>query len=153
MIPFIMQLVLQTSSQALSGINLILLLFSRSVVSNSLRLHGLQHTSLPCPSLSPGICSDSCLLSWWCHPTISSSVSPFSYFPQSFPASGSFLMSCLSWPKLWSFSFSISPFNEYSGLISFRVDWFDLLAVQGMLKHLLSTTVWKHQFFGAKPSL
>ena len=67
-----------------------------SVVSDSLWPHGLQHTMLPCPSPFPGVCSDSCPLSWWCHPTISSSVVPFSFCPQSFPASGSFLMSQLS---------------------------------------------------------
>ena len=60
---------------------------------------------------------------------------------------------CLRWPKYWSFSFSISLFNEYSGLISFRTDWLDLLAVQGTLKSLLQHTVWEHQFFGAQPSL
>ena len=68
---------------------------------------------------------------WWCHPTISSSVIPFSSCPQSFPASWSFFnksVLCIRWPKYWSFSFSISPSNEYSGLISFRFDWFDLLA-------------------------
>ena len=71
--------------------------------------------------------------------TISSSVAPFSSCLQSFPASGSFPMSALhiSWPKYWSFSFSISSSNEYSGLISFRTDWFDFLAVQGTLKSLL----------------
>ena len=67
------------------------LLFSDSVVSESLRPHGLQHTRLPCPSLSPRACSNSCPLRRWCHPTISSSVVPFSSCPQSFPASGSFL--------------------------------------------------------------
>ena len=72
--------------------------------------HGLQHARLPCPSLSPEVCSNSCPLSWWCHLTISSSVTPFSC-PQSFPALGSFPMSQLfaSWPKYWSFNFSISP--------------------------------------------
>ena len=69
-----------------------LLLFSCSVVSDSLRPHEQQHARLPCPSLSPGVCSNSCPLSWWCHPTISSSVMPFSSCPQCFPASGSFLM-------------------------------------------------------------
>jgi len=64
--------------------------FSHSVVSNSLRLHGLQHAKLPCPSPSPGACSNSCLLSRWCHPTTSSSSAPLSSCPQSFPASGSF---------------------------------------------------------------
>ena len=67
--------------------------FSCSVVSDSLRPHGLQHTRLPCPSLTPKTCSNSCLLSWWCHPTISSSVIPFSSCPQFFPASESFPMS------------------------------------------------------------
>ena len=87
----------------------------------------------PCPSLSPGACSNSCPLSWWCHPTISPSVAPFSSCLQSFWASGSFL---IRWPKYWTFSFSISPSIEYSGLISFRNDWFDLLIVQGTLKSL-----------------
>ena len=73
----------------------LLLLFSRSVVSNSLQPHGLQHTRLPCPSLSLRVCSDSHPLNLWCHPTISSSVIPFSSWPQSFPASGSFPMSRL----------------------------------------------------------
>ena len=69
--------------------------FSRSVVSDSLWPHGLQHARLPCPSLLPGVCSNSCLLCWWCHPTLSSSVTAFSSCPQSFPASGSFQMSQL----------------------------------------------------------
>ena len=64
-------------------------------MSKSLQLHGLQHTRLPCPSLSPRVCSDSCPSSWWCHPTISSSVTPFSSWLQSFPASGSFPVSRL----------------------------------------------------------
>ena len=70
-------------------------LFSRSVMSDSLRPHRLQHTRLPCPSRSPRVCSNSCPLNQWCHPTISSSVAPFSSCPQSFPASGSFPMSWL----------------------------------------------------------
>ena len=105
------------------------LLFSHSVMSDSLWLHGLQHARLPCPSWSPRACSNSCPLNWWCHPTISSSVVPFSSCLQSFPASGSFL--CVRCPKYWTFGFS--PSNEYSVLISFRIDWFDLLAVQGTL--------------------
>ena len=60
---------------------------------------------------------------------------------------------CIRWPKYWSFNFNISPFNEYSGLISFRIDWFDLLVVQGTLKSLLQHPVQKHQFFGTQPSL
>ena len=194
-------------------------LFTHKVLSNSLQLHRLQHARLPCPSPSSRVCSNSCPLSQWCHPTISSSVTPCSSCPQSFPASGSFqwvgslhhtvkilelqlhyqsllslshvqlfatpwtvarqaslfitnsrnllkLMSiesvmpsshlilcrpllllpsvfpsesvlCIRWPKYWSFSFSISPSNEYWGLISFRMDWFDLLEVQWTLKSLL----------------
>ena len=75
--------------------DLLLVLFSHSVVSDSVQPHGLKHSRLPCPSQSPGACSNSCPLSWWCHPTISSSVTPFSSCFQSFPASGSFPMSQL----------------------------------------------------------
>ena len=114
--------------------------------------HRLQHTSLPCPSLSPRVCSNSCPLSLQCHPTFSSSVASFSSSSQSFPVSRSFPMSQL-FTKYWSFSLSISPFNEYSGLISFRIGWLDLLTVQGTLKSLLQHTVLKHQLFGAQPSL
>ena len=112
-------------------------LFSCSVVSNSLQPHGWQHARLPCPSLFPQICSKSCPLNRQCHPTISTSVISFSFL-QSFPASGSFpneLALCFRWPKYQSFS--ISPSNEYSGVISFNIDWFDLLTVQGTLKNLL----------------
>ena len=113
--------------------------FSRSVVFDSLRPHESQHTSPPCPSPTPGVHPNSYALSWWCHPAISSSVIPFSSCLQSLPASGSFPMSqlCMRWPKYWSFSFSISPFNEHPGLVSFRIDWTDLLAVQGTRKRLL----------------
>ena len=109
-------------------------------MSNSLWPHGLQHARLPCPSTSPGVYPNSCPLRWWGHPTISSSIVPFSSHLQSFPASGSFPRSqffASRGPKYWSFSFSISPFNEYSGLISIRMDCLDLLAVQGTLKSLL----------------
>ena len=107
--------------------------------------HVLQYASLPCPSLSPRVCSNSCPLSWWCYLTTSSSAAPFSSCPQSFSASGlpSFrvfsneLALQIRWPKYWSISFINDPSNEYSGLISFRIDWFDLLAVQGTLKSLL----------------
>ena len=111
--------------------------FSHSVVSDSLWPYGLQHARLPCPSPAPRACSNSCPLSQWCHPTISSSVIPFFSCLQPFPASGSFPVSqffAIRWPKYWSFSFNISPSNEYSRLISFRIDWLDLLAVQGTLK-------------------
>ena len=115
--------------------------FSRSVLSNSLQPHGLQNTRLTCPSPTPRIYSNSCPLSQRCYPTISSSVIPFSSRLQSFPASGSFPTSqffCIKGPKYWSFSFSISPSSEYSGLISFRMDWVDLLAVQGTLESSLT---------------
>ena len=111
--------------------------FSHSVVSDSLQPHGLQHARLPCPSPTPGACLNSCLSSRWCHPTIPSSVVPFLSCLQSFPASGPFPMSQFFASGSQSFSFNISPSNEYSGLITFRMDWLDLLAVQGTLKSLL----------------
>ena len=105
----------------------------------TLQPRGLQHARLPWPSPSPGVCSNSCPLSQWGHPTISSSVVPFSSCLQPFPASGSFQMSWLfaQVAKVLELHFSISPSNEDSGLISSRIDWFDLLAVQGTLKSLL----------------
>ena len=96
--------------------------WSHSVMSDSLRTHESQHAKSSCPSPIPRVYPNSCPLSLWCHPTILSSVIPFSSFLQSFPTSGSFLMSWLFASKCRSFSFSISPFNEYSGLISFRVE-------------------------------
>ena len=130
--------------------------FSCSVMSHSLWPCGLQHAMLPCPSPTPGACSHSYPLSQWCHPSISSSVLPFSSCLQSFPASGWFPMSnffASGGQNYWSFSFSISPSNEYSWLISFRMDWLDLLAVQGTLKIFFNTTVQKHQFFSIQLSL
>ena len=93
--------------------------FSCSVMSDSLRPHGLQHVRLPCPSSTPEAYSNSCP-SWWCHPTISSCC-PLLLLPSIFPSirvfsNESFL--CIRWPKYWSFSFSISSFNEYLGLVS-----------------------------------
>ena len=121
---------------------------------DSLWPHRLPHARLSCPSSTPGAYSNSCPLSWWCHPTISSSVVPFSCL-QSFPASGSFPMSQFfnQVAKYWSFSFSISPSNEYPGLISFRMDWLDLFIVQGTLKSLLqhhsskASILWRLAFF------
>ena len=107
-------------------------------MSDSLWPHGLQHARLPCHSSTLGACSNSCPSSRWCHPTISSPTIPFSSWLQSFPESGSFSnesVLCIRWPKYWSFS--ISPSNAYSGLISFRIDWFGLLAVQRTLKSVL----------------
>ena len=130
--------------------------FSRSAMSDSLRPHGLQHDRPPCPSPTPGVYLNSSPLSWWCHPTISSSVDPFSSCPQSLPASGSFQMSLLftiRWPKYWTFSFNISPSSEHSGLICFTMDWLVLLAVQGTLKSLLqhhgskASILWPSAFF------
>ena len=115
--------------------------FSCSVVSNSLQPHGLQHARLPCPSPTPGACTNSCPYSRWCHQTISSSVISFSSCLKSFPASGSFPMSQLftSGGQIIEVSAlkSICPSKEYSGLISFRIEWLDLLAVQRTLKSLL----------------
>ena len=110
----------------------------------------------PCPSPIPGACSNSCSLSRWCHPTISSSVVPFSSHLQSFPASGSFPMSQLftsGGQSIGASALAISPSNEHSGLISFRMDWLDLLAVQGTLKSLLqhhsseASILWHSAFF------
>ena len=111
--------------------------FSHSILSNSLQPHGLQHTRLPYPSPTPRACSNSCPSSQWCHQTISSSVVPFSSCLHLSQHQGLFqwVSSLHQWPKC--FSLSISPSNEYSGLISFRIDWFDLLAIQGTLKSLL----------------
>ena len=91
------------------------------------------------PSLSPGACSNSCPLSWWWHPAISS-CHPLLLPPSIFPSIRVFSNESvlhIRWPKYWSFSFSLSPSSEYSGLISFRIDWFDLLAVQETLKSIL----------------
>ena len=113
--------------------------FSRSVVSESLQPHGLQHARPPYSSPTPEVYSNSCPLSRWCHPTISSSVIPFSSCPQIPPSIRVFSNKstlCMRWPKYWSYSFSISPSKEHPGLI-FRMDWLDLLAVQGTLKSLL----------------
>ena len=127
--------------------------FSRSVVSDSLWPHGLQHTRLHCPSPTPGLDSNSCPLSRWYHPTISSSVIPSSsclqYHIRVFSNESGL---SIRWPKYWSFSFSLSPSNEYSGLISFRMDWLNLLAVHGTLKSLLQHHVHRHQFFSTQLS-
>ena len=128
------------------------LLFNRQVVSDSLRPHWLQHTRLPCTSLSPKVCSNSCSLSWWCHPTISSSVIPFACL-QSFPASGSFPMSQLfaSGGQSIGPSASVLPMNPQgwfplglTGLIS--------LKSKGLSRIFSNTTVQKHQFFSTQPS-
>ena len=114
--------------------------FSHSVVSDSLRPPELQHARPPCPSQTPGVYPNSCPSIQWCHPAISSSVIPISSCPQSLQASASFPVSQLfasGGQSIGSFSFSISPSIEHLGLIYFRMDWLDLLAVQGALKSLL----------------
>ena len=127
--------------------------FSHSVVSNFLWPHGLQYARLPCPSPTPGACSGSCPLNQWCHPIISFSVILL-LLPSIFPSirvSSIELALRIRWPKYSNFS--ISPSKEYSGLIFFRIAWFDLLAVQGTLKSLLQhhssevSILWHSLFF------
>ena len=133
----------------------LLLLFSYLVGPDSLWPHGLQHARLPCPSLSPRVCTNSCPLNWWCYPTISSSVSAFSFCPQSFPASGSFPLSQLfaSGGQSIGVCFSIGPSNEYSALISLGLIGLIFLMSKVLSRAFSSNTVWKHQFFGTQPSL
>ena len=131
------------------------MLFSGSVMSDSLQPHEPQHTRLPCPSLSPRVCSNSSIESVmpsnhliFCCPLL--------LLPSVFPSIRVFSNESalhVRWPKYWSFSFGIIPFNEYSGLIAFRVDWFDLLAVQETVKSLLqhhsskASILWRSAFF------
>jgi len=130
--------------------------FSHSVISNSLQPQGLQHARLPCPSPTPGACSNSCPSSQWCHPTISSSVIPFSSCLQSFPASGSFPMSQFFSSGGQSIgasaSASVHPMNiqDWSPL-----GWTGLISLQskGLSRVFSNTTIWKHRFFDAQPSL
>ena len=132
---------------------MLLWLLHRSVMSVSLRHSGLQHSRLSCPSPSPDAYSNSCLLSQWCHPTISSSVVPFSPCLQSFLASMSFPMSWLFASRGQSIGVSAS-----ASVLSMNVqDWFSLgliglisLQSKGFWRVFSSTTVWKHQFFGAQ---
>ena len=131
--------------------------FRLSVMSDSLRPHGLQHDRPPCTSPTCGVYPNSCPLRQWCHPTISSYVVPFSSCLQSTPASirgySNESVLLITWPKYWSFSFNISPSNEHRGLISFRMDWLHLLAVQGTLKSILQhhnskeSILWCSAFF------
>jgi len=148
-------LFLNTTKFLFSWILILFLLFSCSVMSNSLRPHGLQHARLPCPLPSSGVCSYSYLLSQWCHPTISASVAPFSCL-QSFPASGSFQMSWL-FPSGGqsigaSASASVLPMNIQGWFPLRLIDLISLLS-KGLSRVFPSATVWKHQFFGAQPSL
>ena len=132
--------------------------FIPSVMSDSLWPHESQYTRLPCPSPTPRVYPNSCPLSRWCHPVIPlSSPSPSIFFPSIgvFPNES---VLCIRWSKYWSFSFNISSSNECSGLISFRMDWLDLLAIQGTLKSLLQhhtskASILQHSvFFIVQPS-
>ena len=126
--------------------------FNHSVVSDFLWPHELLHARAPCPSQTPRVYSNSCPLSWrWCHPTISSSVIPFSSRPQSFPASGSFLMSQLFTSGGQSIgasaSTSVLPMNIQDW---FHLGWTGWISLQSRV--FSNTTVQKHQFFSAQPS-
>ena len=130
--------------------------FSRSVMSDSLRPHESQHARPPYPSPTLGVHANSRPSSRWCHPAISSSVVPFAFCPQIPPSIRVFSSESnllMRWPKYWSVSFSIIPSKEHPGLISFRMDWLDLLAVQGTLKSLLqhhsseASVLWHSAFF------
>ena len=133
--------------------------FSHPVVSDSLQPQGLQQTRSPCPSPTPWVYSNSC---HWisdaiqpCHPLSSPSPPAFN-LSQQWGFSNEWVL-CIRWPKYRSFTFSISPSNKYSGLISFRMDWLDLLAVQGTLKNLLQhhsskvSILWYSAFFIVQP--
>ena len=130
--------------------------FHLSVVSNSLRPHGLQHARLPCSSPTPGTCSNSCPLSWWCHPTISSSVVPFSSCLQSLPASGSFPVS-----QFFASGGQSTGLSASASVLPMNIqDWFPLgwtgwisLQSKGLSRVFSNTTVQKHQFFSAQFSL
>ena len=124
-------------------------------MSDSLPPQGLQHDKLLCPPISPRVYSNSCPLSWWPlnHLIL---CRPFLLLPLNFPSIGVFSNESAlhsRWPKNWSFNFSISSSNEYLGLISFRMDWFDLLTVQGTLKGLVqhqnseASILWCSDFF------
>ena len=132
------------------------MLFNHSVMSDSLQHRRLQHSRLSCPSLSLGVCSNSCSLSQWCYPIISSSVIPFSSWSQSFSTSGSFPMSRLFTSGDLnigtSASASVLPMNIQDWFPLGWIDWISLKS-KGLSRVFSSTTVWKHQFFCAQPSL
>ena len=130
--------------------------FSHSVMSDSLQPHGLQHARLRCLSLTPGACSNSCPSSRWCHPTISSSIGPFSSCFQAFPASGSFPVSQFLTSSGQSIgvsaSASVLPMNIQDW---FPLGWTDLISLQskGLSRVFSNTTVQKNQFFSVRFSL
>ena len=119
--------------------------FSCSVVSKSLQPHELQHARPPCPSPTPGVYSNSCPSSCWCHSSQLILCRPLLLppIPPNIRVFSNESTLCMKWPKYWSFSFSISPSYEHPGLITFRMDWLDLLAVQGTLRSLLLTPQFK----------
>ena len=131
-------------------------MFSHSVMSDSLQPRRLQHARLRCPSLSPGVCSNSCPLSQWWHPTMLSSVVPFTSCLQSFPASGSFPMS-----QLFTSSGQSIRASTWTSAFPMNIqDWFPsgltgLISLQskGLSRVFSNTTIWRHQFFHAQPSL
>ena len=127
---------------------------------HSLQPHGLKHTRLPCPLLSPGVCSlmsiESVMPSY--HLILCHSLLLLPSIIPSIKVLSNKLALSIRWPKYWSFNFSISPSNDYSGLISFRIDWFDLLAVQGTLRSLLQhhsskASILQHSAFFTVPTL
>ena len=138
-----------------TGVTISSVQFSRSVMSDSLWPHELQHARPPCPSPTLGVHSNSCPSSQWCHPAISSSVVPFSSclpIPPSIRVFSHDSALRMRWPKYWSFSFSIIPSKEHPGLISFRMDQWISLQSKGLSRVFSNTIVQKHQFFGAQLS-
>ena len=132
------------------------MLFSNKIVSDFLRPHEVKHTRLPCPSLFPRVCANSYLLSLWCHPTISSSVIPFSSSPQSFPAWRSLPMSQLFASGGQSIGVSASASilaMNIQGWFSLRLTGLISLQSKGFSRVFSSTTIWKHEFFGTQLSL
>ena len=127
--------------------------FSHSVVSNSLQTHGLQHTRLLCLLATPGVHTQTRVHRVGDAIQPSHPLSPLLFLPPIPPSIRVFSNEStlrMKWPKYWSFSFNISPSNEHPGLISFRMDWLDLLAVQGLSRVFSYTTVQKHQFFSTQ---
>ena len=144
------ELLWSDSNQGIGSMAFVLfLIFSHSVVSDFFRPHEQQHTRLPCFSPSPRVCSNSCALSWWCHSTIYplSPLSPpalnFSWHQGLFQWVGSLIR----WPKYWSFSFSINPSNEYSGLMSLGLTGLISLQSKELSRVFSITTIQSHQFF------
>ena len=130
--------------------------FSRSVMSNSLRPHELQHTRPPCLSPTPGVQPNSCPSSWWCHPAISILCHPLLLLlpiPPSIRVFSNESTIRIRWPNYWSFSLSISPSNEHPGLISLGWTGWISLQSKGLARVFSNTTVQKHQIFSTQLSL